>query len=118
MKYSYKFAMLDREADYVDRCHLTLSDTKLQYTVHSEMDGIQIVTQMLNSVVCMIILKMPSDLHKLVCHTDREIQCKELEVKKKISFYPLLPDILDSKTYPSTMGKCISRNLDLGILLG
>ena len=26
MKYNYKFTMLDREADYVDECHLALSD--------------------------------------------------------------------------------------------
>ena len=30
--------MLDREADYVDGCHLAFSDTKLQYTIHREMD--------------------------------------------------------------------------------
>lgn len=38
MKYNYKFTMLDREADYVDECHLALSDTKFQCTVHREMD--------------------------------------------------------------------------------
>lgn len=32
-----------------------------------------IVLQMLNSVVCIIILKMPSDLHRLVCHTARKM---------------------------------------------
>ena len=26
MKYNYKFTMLDREADYVDECHLALTD--------------------------------------------------------------------------------------------
>lgn len=35
----YKFTMLHREADYVAGCHLALSDAKLQYTVHREMDG-------------------------------------------------------------------------------
>lgn len=38
MKYNCKFTMLDREADYVDGCHLALSDIRLQYTVHREMD--------------------------------------------------------------------------------
>lgn len=38
MEYNYKFTKPNRGADYVDGCHLALSDTNLQYIVHREMD--------------------------------------------------------------------------------
>ena len=38
INYNCKFAMLDRETDYVDECNLALSDTKLHCMVHREID--------------------------------------------------------------------------------
>lgn len=58
-----------------------------------------IFIQILNSLMCSIILKMPSDLMQLICYAAIDkLQAVGTEIGLFFS-YSLLPDSFDSKTH-------------------